>query len=244
MTIMKSINAKRGFTLIELLVVISIIGMLASVVLVSLSSARNKAKDSSAIQSLVAIRSQAELVMTPNGYPSNLCEAGGPLLSLLYAVKKQVGPTTPVSCITNPPNPGVYKTAWAVSTTLNSGSTYCVDSMGYSGVGTAGGTAVCSGGVAGPGPGAGSPSIAISGVLSNASFEYIAYFSVNNFSGQLYYTVTNDDFGEIDSGTVDSSVGEINLGRMSEIGLSGSNTIDICTSGGTVACFSRTFLVD
>lgn len=48
----QKINFKKAFTLIELLIVIAIIGVLAGVILVSTSSARQKASDSSMMQSV------------------------------------------------------------------------------------------------------------------------------------------------------------------------------------------------
>ena len=62
---------RKGFTLIELLVVIAIIGILSSVVLASLNSARNKGANAAVQSGLANMRAQAELYysgQTPNGY--------------------------------------------------------------------------------------------------------------------------------------------------------------------------------
>lgn len=61
-----------GFTLIELLVVIAIIGLLSSVVLVSLNSARNKSKLSSIQQVMIQMRNVLELAHNNVAGYSNL----------------------------------------------------------------------------------------------------------------------------------------------------------------------------
>jgi len=73
----KNLSADRqdskGFTLIELLVVIAIIGILSSVVLASLNSARKKGRDARRVSDIMQIRTAFELFFDScRQYPSTL----------------------------------------------------------------------------------------------------------------------------------------------------------------------------
>lgn len=75
---MRISKRKRGFTLIELLVVIAIIGILAGIVLVSVSGARNRAKDARVTADMDQVRTQAVVLNDSNGNYGNLyCSVSG-----------------------------------------------------------------------------------------------------------------------------------------------------------------------
>jgi len=68
-------NSKKGFTLIELLVVIAIIGILSSVVLASLNSARQKSRDAKRVSDIKQLQLALELYFDSSSeYPDALTD--------------------------------------------------------------------------------------------------------------------------------------------------------------------------
>ena len=124
-------NKTKGFTLIELLVVISIIGLLSSIILASLATARAKARDAVRISDIRTIRTALELFRNDYGYyppilyfPNN---NPPPLVTLGYlgvVPQDPLGPSSsgecrPKYCYSTPPTPpGVYPTSYRIGTQM------------------------------------------------------------------------------------------------------------------------------
>ncbi|HTK33379.1 MAG TPA: type II secretion system protein [Candidatus Paceibacterota bacterium] len=149
-------NKKGGFTLIELLVVIAIIGILSSVVLVSLNSARQKGSDARIQTELNQVRNQLEADFDGAGYPDiqvsgtatvatttnaaagavNLTTVLGDINSLNGGTSKFTSASIPTSgttwgalILTSTSGAGTKTTDYAIYARTNAGY-QCVDSSG------------------------------------------------------------------------------------------------------------------
>jgi prepilin-type N-terminal cleavage/methylation domain-containing protein len=127
---------KKGFTLIELLVVIAIIGLLSTLSIIALNSARARARDAKRISDVKQMQVALELYFNDmNAYPiAASMTAGSPIYS-------GANTSTPfLRAIPNPPTPvdgtgcqatstGVYDTAsylYMVTTPAGSAPTYTI----------------------------------------------------------------------------------------------------------------------
>ncbi len=144
----------KGFTLIELLVVIAIIGGLASIILASLSSAKNKSIDARTKGNLSNLRSQAELYHTVSGsYRGDVnaiaatssalvCQTDGTVFNTtdgiggkITMISDQYDPETWSATCALGDNPD----SWAVSMPLKAGGEWCVNYQGIAKEGAASG---------------------------------------------------------------------------------------------------------
>ncbi len=123
-----SYKKHAGFTLIELLVVIAIIAILSTIVLASLGTARQRARDTRAKSELSQMRAQAELYFTNRNTFVGVCGESKDkqgLVEMIESVKKNAGT---VDCTDD-------EYAWAAAASIKGedDNIFCADSTGYAG---------------------------------------------------------------------------------------------------------------
>ncbi|MBI2451200.1 MAG: prepilin-type N-terminal cleavage/methylation domain-containing protein [Parcubacteria group bacterium] len=146
------IKKNKGFTLIELLVVIAIIGILAGIVLVSLSTVRSRGRDARRQGDLESVRTALELYLDANNtYPAGsgttLADTANALPSALsptYLGKIPGNPTpsgTPISAYQYFAGTATPLSTYLLRVSLENGNSAGINSLptGF----TAGGTVTC-----------------------------------------------------------------------------------------------------
>lgn len=150
-----SFDNSKGFTILELLIVIAIIGILAAVILASLSGARVKARDVAIKDEMSKMRTAAELSRAAIGSYDDVCDENtdaGKLFRSAFVRAAESGSAQSVQC--NDSGSGHYwqnlnaslplNTAgsaagpdangsyWGATIQLSDGTWFCVDHLGKS----------------------------------------------------------------------------------------------------------------
>lgn len=119
-------NYRKGFTLVEILVVIAIIGILASITIASLNTARNKAKDAAVKEMVNSMRTQAEFgYNSSTGGYNGLC-LDPVIVNLEQKIDLETGHPGQATCSSS-------NTKWIVKAQLVDNTYWCADSTGFSG---------------------------------------------------------------------------------------------------------------
>ena len=127
---------QKGFTLIELLVVIAIIGLLATVVIGSVSSARTKAFDVQVKAFAHSYQIEAALYLdTKSVYATSDVEGDCPTMensTSFVGSKASVAITNTLFQSQLYPACGIYRNVWLIRIPLktNPNNVWCIDSLG------------------------------------------------------------------------------------------------------------------